>query len=132
MPNTDGKAGSLSSTPNYLDLVRFLVEPFLSAPSSLSVDCEYSHDRQRVLIRMACEGDDKGRVFGRGGRNLQAVRSVLSAAATLAGQSVRLDVYESPSARSEQSRDAGRSRPPGGRFQGPRPAPRLSPNPPAS
>lgn len=132
MPNTDETAGSLSSAPNYLDLLRFLVEPFLSAPTALSVDCEYSHDRQRVLIRMAFEGDDKGRVFGRGGRNLQAIRSVLSAAATLAGQSVRLELYESPGARSERSREGGRPRSGGGRFQGSRPAPRLSPNPPAN
>lgn len=36
----------------------------------------------------------KGRVYGRGGRNIQAVRTVLAALAQTAGQSVHLEIYE--------------------------------------
>jgi predicted RNA-binding protein YlqC (UPF0109 family) len=50
---------------------------------------------QRVLIRLAIEGEDKGRVFGRGGRNIQAVRTVLQAVAQTAGHSAHLEVFGS-------------------------------------
>ena len=81
------------ANPDYVSLVRFLVEPFLESPESLSIDCEKS-SKARVWIRLAFEGEDKGRVFGRGGRNIQAIRTVIKAAAQAAGQSVHLDIYD--------------------------------------
>jgi hypothetical protein len=83
------------ASPDYVGLVRFLIEPFLESPNSLSVDCEKSNANERVWIRLAFEGADKGRVFGRGGRNIQAIRTVIQAAAQAAGQFVHLDIYDS-------------------------------------
>lgn len=79
--------------PDYTALVRFLVLPFLESPSSLKIDCEILPSQPKVWIRLAFEGEDKGRVFGRGGRNIQAIRTVIEAAAKAAGQSVYLDIY---------------------------------------
>jgi uncharacterized protein len=79
--------------PNYIELVRFLVTPFLEFPESLVVDCEVSGARHRVLVRIAFASSDKGRVFGRGGRTLQAIRTVLEAAATLEEKSAYLEVF---------------------------------------
>jgi predicted RNA-binding protein YlqC (UPF0109 family) len=84
-------------SPDFAGLVKFLVEPFLESPQSLSVDCEVSPRRGRVLVRLAFEGEDKGRVFGRGGRNIQAIRTVLQAVAQMVGYSAHLDVYGSHS-----------------------------------
>jgi len=81
--------------PDYAGLVRLLVQPFLESSDSLSVDCEISPNTARVWIRVAFEGEDKGRVFGRGGRNIQAIRTVIAAAAAAAGHSVYLDIYGS-------------------------------------
>ena len=81
--------------PDYAGLVRFLVQPFLELPNSLSVDCEISLKTKRVWIRVAFETEDKGRVFGRGGRNIEAIRTVIAAAAAAAGHSVYLDIYGS-------------------------------------
>lgn len=88
----------LSSVPDYHQLVQFLVEPLLESPESLSIDCEALNDQKRVYIRVAFEGEDKGRIFGRGGRNLQAIRTVIDTAALGAAQSAYLEVYgaESP------------------------------------
>ena len=95
MPETNALSRPLTAArPDYPQLVRFLVKPLLDSPESLRLDCEVANDQQRVWIRVAFEGEDKGRVFGRGGRNLQAIRTVLSAAAAAAGQSVYLDIYE--------------------------------------
>ncbi len=86
--------------PDYAGLVRFLVLPFLELPEQLRVDSEISQVRSRVLVRLAFEAADKGRVFGRGGRNIQAIRTVLEGVAKSAGHSAYLDIFGS-------SRDAG-------------------------
>jgi hypothetical protein len=46
-----------------------------------------------VWIRVAFEGEDKGKAYGRGGRNIQAIRAVLEASARSVGQSIHLDVF---------------------------------------
>jgi predicted RNA-binding protein YlqC (UPF0109 family) len=87
----------LSSSPSYNELVNFLVVPFLESPNSLKVDSEISPRTARVLIRMAVEGEDKGRVFGRGGRNIQSIRTVLQAVAQASGHVAHLEIFGSQS-----------------------------------
>jgi uncharacterized protein len=82
-----------SDAPDYGQLVKFLFQPFLSVVEELSVDCEYTIDRHRVWIRVAVANTDQGSAFGRGGRNIQAIRTVVQAAATTVGQKIVLDVY---------------------------------------
>lgn len=113
-------ATSLDSTstpatrPDYIELVRFLIRPFLESPDSLKVDCELSQQRSRVLIRLAFDGEDRGRVFGRGGRNIQAVRAVLQAVGQSAGHTVHLDIYGGQPSYRDDDHAEGRpsSRPP--------------------
>jgi len=93
---------SSTTSPNYIGLVEFLIKPFLDSPESLSVDCEMSHALRRAWIRVAFDNTDKGKVFGRGGRNIQAIRMVIAASAQLAGQTAYLDIYGA----SSQSREA--------------------------
>lgn len=117
------------ASPDYVGLVRFLVEPFLESPQRLSVDCEKSQAKERVWIRLAFEGTDKGRVFGRGGRNIQAIRTVLQAAAQAAGQSVHLDIYDGSGGSSHRESTSGGSsgerRGSSGRASTPKPAPKF-------
>ncbi|NJO51359.1 MAG: KH domain-containing protein [Leptolyngbyaceae cyanobacterium RM2_2_4] len=94
-PVVANSAQEQAASPDFAELVKFLVEPFLESPQLLSVDCEVSPRRGRVLVRLAFEGEDKGRVFGRGGRNIQAIRTVLQAVAQTVGYSAHLDVYGS-------------------------------------
>jgi uncharacterized protein len=101
-----------SNLPDYGQIVKFLFQPFLSDPGEIGVDCEYTIDRHRVWIRVAVASADQGSAFGRGGRNIQAVRTVLQAAAATVGQSIHLDVYGSSSSRfrdTEDTADASRS-----------------------
>jgi len=81
--------------PDYLALLTFLIQPFLDSSDSLKLDCETSPRTGRVLVRLAIEGEDKGKVFGRGGRNLQAVRTVVQTAAESVGQTIHIEVYGS-------------------------------------
>jgi predicted RNA-binding protein YlqC (UPF0109 family) len=111
-----------STRPDYSGLVQFLVKPFLESPESLKVDCEISSRASRVLIRVAFEGEDKGRVFGRGGRNIQAIRTVIQAVAQAAGHSAHLEVFGSQSGREGASEDnPPPSRPQARRLPKPRP-----------
>jgi uncharacterized protein len=90
-------SSSQRSQPDYNGLIKFLVTPFLESPDSLKVDSEISPRTSRVLIRMAVEGEDKGRVFGRGGRNIQSIRTVLQAVAQASGHTAHLEIYGSQS-----------------------------------
>jgi uncharacterized protein len=99
---------SPTASPNYEGLVRFLLQPFLESPESLSVDCEISESLQKVWIRIAFDSIDKGKVFGRGGRNILAIRTVIAAASEVAGQSVYLDIYGSSASREGASFDEDR------------------------
>jgi hypothetical protein len=94
MPKTnDLSEQSKSAGPDYVRLAKFLLQPFLDIPDSLLVDCEYSSSKPKVWLRVAFEGTDRGKVFGRGGRNIHALRNVLETAANLAGQSLYLDIF---------------------------------------
>lgn len=110
--------------PDYVELVKFLCHPFLDSPDSLRIDCEQSARTNRILVRLAIEGEDKGRVFGRGGRNLQAIRTVFQAVAGLNKQTASLEVFgSSQSSDRPPSSEGGRShRPPSNnRRRPPRP-----------
>ncbi|WP_289501072.1 KH domain-containing protein [Gloeocapsopsis sp. IPPAS B-1203] len=94
MPQQTSKISSSQvNTPDYTKLVKFLIQPFLENPDSLSVDCEVSQSNRKVWVRVAFESEDKGKVYGRGGRNIQAIRTVIAAAGAIAEQSVYLDIY---------------------------------------
>ncbi|MBD2113922.1 MULTISPECIES: KH domain-containing protein [Cyanophyceae] len=80
-------------SPDFPGLVRFLVEPFLDSPDSLRIDCEENAAQSKVWIRIAFKGDERGKVFGRGGRNIQAIRTIVRATAALSGWSAYVDVY---------------------------------------
>ena len=110
--------------PDYEQLVKFLFKPFLSATEAIGVDCEYTIERRRIWIRVAVATADQGTAFGRGGRNIQAIRTVVQAAAATVGQSIHLDVYGNSSSRHA---DTGDGQDHGGGTSGSRPA-RTPPN----
>ncbi|AFZ20098.1 KH domain-containing protein [Allocoleopsis franciscana] len=120
-------ASSQNASPDYIGLVRFLIEPFLESPTSLKVDCEKSNANERVWIRLAFDGSEKGRVFGRGGRNIQAIRTVIQSAAQAAGQFVHLDIYEGPNEGSR--RESSSSSKPAAKRGTPRRPPTSKPAP---
>ena len=96
-PNRDDRSNITTpdstpeTAPDYVGLVRFLITPFLQYPDALKIDCERSH--QRVFVRLAIDEADRGRAYGRGGRNIDAVRHVLTACARVAGEIARLDIF---------------------------------------
>jgi predicted RNA-binding protein YlqC (UPF0109 family) len=94
------------NTPNYSELLHFLLEPLLNPSESISVDCEQLNSTQRVWLRLAVDTEDKGHIYGRGGRNLTAIRTVLNAAAKATQQSIYLDVYGGEHSRDHSHHDS--------------------------
>lgn len=109
--------------PDYISLVRFLLEPFLEESESLSLDCETLNQGRRVWLRVAIDSSHKGHVYGRGGRNLKAISTVLETTAIMAGQSIHLDIYGKEGKEADKgsnSADATKRRQP---FSKPKPSP---------
>lgn len=119
MPDPVAPTVSQSAPPDYETLIRFLVQPFLESTDVLRLDCEVSQTRPKIWVRIAFESSDKGRVFGRGGRNIQAIRTVLEAIAGLSGYSIHLDIFGGPPGASGNGSD---------REPGEKPAPRRPGN----
>jgi uncharacterized protein len=97
-----------TASPDYLGLVKFLLQPLLDESESLSLDCEKLNNNQKVWIRLALTGEDTGKVFGRGMRNINAMKTILQTAAIAAGQSVHLDLYGSHQKTSSHGDDGSR------------------------
>lgn len=106
MPKTFPLSFPQATGPNYTGLVQFLFKPFLEYPTELSVDCEQFNNGQRIWLRLAFNDLDKGRVYGRGGRNLQAIKTVLDTAAMTAGQTLNLEIYGTQSSTPSYGRES--------------------------
>ena len=127
MPNkTSLSATETVTSPDYNGLVKFLLEPFLEDPESLHVDCEQLDQTHKIWLRVAFDSTDKGKVFGRGGRNIQAIREILKTTATIAGQSIYLDIYEHSEDKSDSLSNNRRNHNAGGRKKISRSRPRPS------
>jgi hypothetical protein len=109
-----------SPHPNYRELVRFLVEPLLEFPDELRIDCESYAGQSRVWVRLAFGPEDKGRVFGRGGRTIQSIRLLVKTAANLAGHSAHLEVHGLQDERSNERFHDRHDRSERSSFSGPR------------
>jgi uncharacterized protein len=113
-----------ASYPPYAQIVGLLLQPFLTDPEALRVDCEYLPTHARVWVRVAFAEVDRERVLGGGNRHLYAVKTILTAAARQAGQTVYLDIHGGVSgeAKTERSRSARpRSSKPSQRSSPPKP-----------
>ncbi|MEL6938960.1 MAG: RNA-binding protein [Cyanobacteria bacterium J06598_1] len=100
---------------DYEALARFLMAPFLDKPEALKFHQESLAGGKKLWLRAAFDEDeDKGRVFGRGGRNIKAVRQALMASGKLNDQLVNLSVFGEP--QPEKSDREGGDR--GGRGRG--------------
>jgi uncharacterized protein len=104
MPNKTNLSGDqIAGSPDYEQLARFLIEPFLEDPQSLKINSEPNPQSKKIWLRVAFDKGDRGKVFGRGGRNIQAIRTTIQTAATASGESVFLDVYSDELSQTDDS-----------------------------
>ena len=132
MPNKTELSGDQKVvSPDYEQLARFLIEPFLEDPKSLSINSETNPQKKKIWLRVAFNKGDRGKVFGRGGRNIQAIRTTIQTAASAHDESVFLDIYSDEPPQSDNSGGRHRSSSGGNgnrsrRKRPSKPAPKIS------
>lgn len=97
-----------SSGVDYEAIAHFLMAPFLDNPAALKFHVETLAGGKKLWLRAAFdETEDKGRIFGRGGRNINAIRTVVAAAAKLSEMTVNLSVFGEPEPERSDRSDRG-------------------------
>ena len=74
------------------ELVNSVVEPLVDNPESLEVTSSLSGTN--ILVEIATDPDDAGKVIGRSGRVIKSIRTLARAAATRKGLSVDVELIE--------------------------------------
>ncbi|MBR0150906.1 MAG: KH domain-containing protein [Synergistaceae bacterium] len=77
---------------NYKELVEFIVKHLVTQPDSVGVEDSEDDGGNKILIRVAHE--DVGRVIGKRGATINAIRLLAKAAAVKAGERVDVDIIE--------------------------------------
>lgn len=78
------------------ELCEYLVLGLVDEPDAVEVTVEMTADA--IVLRIVVAPDDRGKVIGRGGRVVRAIRSVVRAGAVKSGRRVLVEVDESPAA----------------------------------
>jgi predicted RNA-binding protein YlqC (UPF0109 family) len=74
------------------NLLILLVRPIVDEPDSVEVEASESDTRVDLELRVA--PDDIGKVIGRGGRTIRAIRTVVKAASVKVGKRVNVEVAD--------------------------------------
>lgn len=74
------------------NLLILLVRPIVDEPDRVEVAATESDNR--VELELTVAPDDVGKVIGRGGRTIRAIRTVVKAASVNAGKRVNVEVAD--------------------------------------
>jgi uncharacterized protein len=74
------------------NLLVLLVRPIVDEPDRVEVEASESDTRVDLELRVA--PDDIGKVIGRGGRTIRAIRTVVKAASVKVGKRVNVEVAD--------------------------------------
>ncbi|MDR1742110.1 MAG: KH domain-containing protein [Synergistaceae bacterium] len=77
---------------NYKELVEFVAKHLVTQPDAVSVESGEDENGFKVLIRVSQE--DIGRIIGKRGATINAIRLLAKAAAVKAGEKVDVDIVE--------------------------------------
>ena len=77
---------------NYKELVEFIVKHLVTQPDSVGVEASEEDGGIKILIRVAHE--DVGRIIGKRGATINAIRLLAKAAAVKAGERIDVDIIE--------------------------------------
>ena len=75
------------------DLVEYLARSLVDKPDAVSVE-SFDEDDGSVVYELSVAEDDVGKIIGRGGRTVNALRCVLRACAAKQGRRLLLDVVD--------------------------------------
>jgi predicted RNA-binding protein YlqC (UPF0109 family) len=75
------------------DLLEYLAKGLVERPEKVSVD-SFEEDDGTLVLELHVADDDVGKVIGRNGRTVNAIRAVMRAAAVKHGRRVLVDVVD--------------------------------------
>jgi predicted RNA-binding protein YlqC (UPF0109 family) len=75
------------------ELLEYLAEALVDRPERVKVE-QFEEDDGTLVLELSVDGDDYGKIIGRGGRTAQALRTVVKAAATRENRRVLIDIVE--------------------------------------
>ena len=75
------------------DLVEYLAKALVDRPDEVNVE-EFEEDDGTVVFEVTVADDDVGKVIGRNGRTVNALRTVIRAAAVRENRRVLVDVVD--------------------------------------
>ena len=75
------------------DLLEYLARSLVDRPDEVSVE-SFEEDDGTVVLELRVADDEAGKVIGRGGRTVAALRTVVKASAVRRGQRVLVDVVD--------------------------------------
>ena len=75
------------------DLVEYLARSLVDKPDEVSVE-SFDEDDGSTVYELSVADDDVGKIIGRGGRTVNALRCVLRACAAKQGRRLLLDVVD--------------------------------------
>jgi hypothetical protein len=78
--------------PDYGELVRYMVQHIVSQPDAVEVGVE--QEGHRVTVRIQTAPEDLGKLIGRGGRHIEAVRMVVRSASLRPRDRVNIEVRD--------------------------------------
>ena len=75
------------------DLLAYLARAIVDDPDSVSVD-SFEEEDGTIVLELRVAEDDAGKVIGRGGRTVAALRTVVKASSVKEGRRVLVDVVD--------------------------------------
>lgn len=75
------------------DLLAFLARSLVDEPDAVTVD-SFEEDDGTIVLELQVSPDDTGKVIGRGGRTVAALRTVVKAASVKEHKRVLIDVLD--------------------------------------
>jgi predicted RNA-binding protein YlqC (UPF0109 family) len=75
------------------DLLEYLAKGLVDRPDEVSVE-SFEEDDGTLVLELHVADDDVGKVIGRSGRTVNAIRTVIRAAAVKHGRRVLVDVVD--------------------------------------
>jgi predicted RNA-binding protein YlqC (UPF0109 family) len=75
------------------ELLEFLARTLVDEPDEVSVE-SFEEDDGTLVLELEVAEDDTGKVIGRGGRTIAAIRTVMKAAAVRHDRRVLVDVVD--------------------------------------
>jgi len=75
------------------ELLDYMARLLVDVPDAVEVE-EFVEDDGTVVLELAVDGEDYGKVIGRGGRTAHALRTIVKASAVPSGRRVLVDIVD--------------------------------------